>query len=110
MLQNVIQLSNENKLMKNPLKNCLNFLLNVLDNMGFNKPLYSFTLPGFILGTIGLCMSINSVQDPYLDGSSFGLKNIILMALLTLVGIIMALMGFLLHYITGLIKYKTNEI
>jgi uncharacterized iron-regulated membrane protein len=55
-------------------------------------------------------MSINSVQDPYLDGSSFGLKNIILMALLTLVGIIMALMGFLLHYITGLIKYKTNEI
>jgi hypothetical protein len=109
MLQNVIQLSSENRLIKKPLRHYLKLLLNVSSNMEINKPLYSFTLPGLILGTIGLYMSINSVQDLYHDGSFFDLKNTILMTLLTLVGTIMAYMGVLLHSIAGLIKYKANE-
>ncbi len=108
MLKNVIQLSNENRLITNPLRSFLKFLLNVLNNMEINKPLYSFTLPGLILGTIGLYMSINSVRDLYLDGSFFDLESTVLMTLLTLVGTIMAFMGFLLHSIAGLIKYKAT--
>jgi len=109
MLQYLIQLSNENSLIKNSIRYYLKFLLNILNNMEINKPLYVFTLPGFILGTSGLYMSFNYVQNFYLDGSFFNLENTILMTLLTLVGTIMAFMGVLLHSITGLIKYKANE-
>lgn len=108
MLQNVIQLSKESSLIKYPLRYHLKFFPNLLSNIDINKPLYCFTLPGLILGTIGLYMSLSSVQDLYLDGS-FNLENAILTILLTLVGIIMAYMGALLHLIAGLIRYKANK-
>lgn len=109
MLQNVIQSRNESGLIKNSLKHFLKFLFNNLNNMEINKPLYSFTLPGLILGTIGLYMSFNYVEDFYLDGS-FDLENTFLITLLTLGGSIMAFTGILLHSIAGLIRYKTNEL
>jgi hypothetical protein len=108
MLQNVIQLSNENSLIKNSLRYISKLLLNTFSNIKINKPLYSFTLPGFILGTSGFYMSLNSVQTLYLDGS-FNLENIVLMTLLALIGTIMMFMGVLLHSIAGLIRYKANE-
>jgi hypothetical protein len=61
MLQNVILPAHKNRSIKKPSGHYLGFLLNVLGNMGANKPLYSFTLPGLILGTIGLYLNINSV-------------------------------------------------
>lgn len=76
--------------------------------MEINKPLYSFTLPGFILGAGGLYMGLNLLQTFYLGGSSnFG--STVLMALLTLGGIFMAFMGILLHLIAGLISYTANK-
>lgn len=109
MLQNLIQLRKESDLKNNSLRYFLKFLFNNLNNMEINKPLYSFTLPGLILGAIGLYMSFNYVEDFYLDGSS-DLENTFLIALLTLGGIIMALTGILLHSIAGLIRYKANEL
>jgi hypothetical protein len=109
MFQDVIQLANKNRLIKKPSRHYLEFLLNVLGNMEANKPLYSFTLPGLILGTIGLYMNINSVQELYLDGNFFDLKNTILATLLTLFGVTIAFIGFLFHSISGLIKYNESK-
>ncbi len=109
MLQGVIQLNSKIRVIKTPFKQHLLFLINILSNMESNKPLYSFTLPGLILGTIGLYMSINSVQDSYFNENFDNIKNMILVFLLVLVGTTMTFMGFLLHSIAGLIKYKANE-
>lgn len=54
-------------------------------------------------------MSINSVQDSYFNENFDNIKNMILVSLLVLVGTTMTFMGFLLHSIAGLIKYKANE-
>lgn len=105
MLQNVIQLSNKNSLVKNPLRYYLTILQNILNDLEINKPLYSFTLPGLILGTIGFYLSFNSMENYYHNGS-FDLENTLLMTLLTLVGICMAFMGVLLNLIVGLFRYK----
>jgi hypothetical protein len=109
MLQNVIQLSNENNLIKNSLRYYLKSLLNILDDMEINKPLFSFTLPGLILGTIGFYMSLNSMENYYHNGS-FDLENTLLMTLLILVGTCMAFMGVLLNLIAGLIRYKQMSL
>lgn len=108
MLPRVIHLSHANNLVKNPLRYNLKFLLNALSNAEINNPLYSFTLPGLILGIMGLYTTLNSVKGFYLDGS-INLENTILMILLTLSGIIMAYSGILLHLIAGLIRYKVNK-
>jgi hypothetical protein len=108
MFPGVIQLSSDNSIIKNPLRCYLIFLLNVLNNVEITNPLYSFTLPGLILGTAGLYMTLNSVKGLYFDGS-FNLENTILMTLVTLIGIIVAYIGILLHLIAGLIKYKENK-
>jgi hypothetical protein len=94
---------------KNLLKYFLKRLLNIFNSIKFNKPLYSFTLPGFILGTSGLYMDFNFAQTLN-HGGSFNFEYTILMALLTLVGIIMAFMGVLLHSIAGLIRYKASGL
>jgi hypothetical protein len=92
MLQDVIRLSNVNGSIKTPLKYFLKFLLNIFNGKEFNKPMYSFTLPGFILGTSGLYMSLDFIQTLH-HGGSFYFEYTVLMVLLTLVGIIMAFMG-----------------
>lgn len=108
MLPSVIRLSYENSLIKNPLKYNFKLLLKFLNNVEFNNPLYSFTLPGLILGIMGLYITLNSVKGSFLDGS-INLENTILMILLTLIGITVAYIGVLLHLIAGLIRYKGNK-
>ena len=109
MLQNVTQLSSVNSFIKNPLIYFLKGLLNVFNDMQIDKPLYSFALPGFILGTSGLCMGLDLMQTLH-HGGSFNFEYTVLMALITLIGTIMAFMGVLLHSIAGLIRYKASEL
>jgi len=87
---------------ENPIKHGLTVLLKIIKDMEYNKPLYYFTLPGFILAVVGLHMGFTFLRTFYLGGNlNFG--PTMLMVLLTIVGIFMCFTGFLLHSIAGLI-------
>ena len=105
MLQNKIKIYGLNSPTKNSSRHSISGFLNVFNYVRTNKPLYWFTLPGFILGACGLYMGFNLVQT-FHPGGSFNLEHAVLTIFLTLVGIIMAFMGILLHSIAGLIRYK----
>lgn len=86
---------------EHPLRHGLTVLLNIFKDMEFNKPLYYFTLPGFLFVGIGLYMGLGFLRTFYLGGSlTFG--PTVLMILLTLVGTFMSFTGIMLHSIAGL--------
>jgi hypothetical protein len=105
MIQNVAQMYEVTRSAVNPLKHGMNSLLTIFNDMEFDKPLYCFTLPGFILMAGGLHMSLNLVLAAY-PGGSFDLGSAIWVFLLTLIGIFMSFTGILLHSISRLIRYK----
>ena len=107
-LQNVIQTYGTNRSVVKPLKRAPTAFSKVFNEMGFNKPLYYFTLPGFILVALGLHMGLNFLQIFYFGGI-FSFESFALMILLNLVGSFMAFIGILLHSITGLIRYTMNN-
>jgi glycosyltransferase involved in cell wall biosynthesis len=87
---------------ENPIKHGLTVLYRVFKDMEYNKPLYYFTLPGFVFGAIGLYMGLTFLRTFYLGGGlNFG--PTMLMILLTLVGVFMSFTGIILHSISRLI-------
>ncbi|AKB43074.1 glycosyltransferase family 2 protein [Methanosarcina vacuolata] len=77
-------------------------LLRLLRDMEYRKPLYYFTVPGMLLGAIGIFMGLKFIQVFYLGGSlSFG--PTLLMILLTIVGMFMAFTGIILHAVSRMI-------
>ncbi|WP_239451326.1 hypothetical protein [Methanosarcina horonobensis] len=86
----------------------MSVLLSTFSDMEFDRPLYCFTLPGFILVAGGLYINLNSVQAFYPDGS-LSLESTVVILLLPFIGIFMAFIGILMHSITGLIRYKMNN-
>lgn len=105
MLQNVTQVCEVNHPAGNPLRHGLGILLNSFHEMEFNKPLYCFALPGFILMTGGLHMSLNLALAS-IPGGDFDFKSVVWVFLITVIGIFMSFAGILLHSISGLIRYK----
>lgn len=87
---------------ENPIKHGLTVLLKIIKDMEYNKPLYYFTLPGFILAVVGLYMGLTFLRTFYL-GENLNFGPTVLMILLTLVGVFMSFTGVLLHSIAGLI-------
>lgn len=87
---------------ENPIKHGLTVLLKIIKDMEYNKPLYYFTLPGFILAVVGLYMGVTFLRTFYL-GENLNFGPTVLMILLTLVGVFMSFTGVLLHSIAGLI-------
>jgi glycosyltransferase involved in cell wall biosynthesis len=86
----------------NPIKHGVTVLLRIIKDMEYNKPLYYFTLPGLVLGVVGVYMGLTFLRTFYLGGGlNFG--PTMLMILLTLVGVFMCFTGILLHSISGLI-------
>jgi len=108
MIQNVAQMYEVTRSAVSTLIHGMSTLLITFKDMEFNKPLYCFTLPGFILIAGGLHMSFNLVLTSY-PGGSFDFKSAVWIFLLTFIGIFMSFAGILLHSITGLIRYKNNE-
>ncbi len=108
-LQNIFQMYEVNRSIENPLRHFPAILSKIFNNIKLNKPLYYFTLPGFILVAGGVYICLNVVQTSHLDGG-FDFKFTALIILLTLVGTSMVFMGILLHSITGLIRYKANNL
>lgn len=90
---------------ENPMKHGLKVLVNILKDMEFRRPLYYFTVPGIILGTTGLGMGLNFLQDFY-NGSRLYFGPTLLMILSTLVGLFLAFTGIILHSISRLIEMK----
>lgn len=88
---------------ENPVVHGVKVLVNILKDMEFKRPLYYFTIPGMILGTIGLGMGLKFLQDFY-HGGSLQFGPTLLMILLTLVGLFMAFTGIILHSISRAIN------
>ena len=90
---------------ENPVSHGVRVLVNILHDMELNRPLYYFTLPGFIMGIVGLGLGLNFLRDFYLGGSlMFG--PTLLMIILTLVGTFATFTGIILHSMSRMI----NEI
>jgi len=77
--------------------------------MEFNKPLYCFTLPGLLLVTGGLHITLSFLQASYPAESLGSGLTILLLLLLTFFGILMAFTGVLLHSIAGFVRYKMSN-
>jgi len=71
--------------------------------MKFN-PLYWFTLPGFVLCSIGLYIGLDLLRTFYLGGS-LAFRPTVLMVILTIIGTGMTFTGILLHAISGLLRH-----
>ena len=102
---NVAQMYEVTRTAVSPLKHGMSILSSIFKEMEFSNPLCYFTLPGFILMTGGLYMSLNIALVSY-PGGSFDLGSAVWIFLLTFIGIFMAFAGILMHSITGLIRYK----
>jgi hypothetical protein len=108
MLQNKIKIYGMDSPTKNPSRQHVTGFLNVFNSIGASKPLYCFTLPGFILGVAGLYMGFQFVHA-FHHGVSFDLGYVFLSILFTLVGTSLALVGILLNSIAGLIRYRSKQ-
>ena len=87
----------------NPIKHGFGVLLMVLKDIEFNKPIYCFTLPGIVLGMVGLYIGVRFLQD-FTMGRGLNFGPTMLMVLFVVVGIFMALTGILLHSISVVLR------
>jgi glycosyltransferase involved in cell wall biosynthesis len=94
---------------ENPVRHGLKVLVNVIHDMEFNKPLYYFSLPGAVIGIIGLGMGLSFLQSFY-HGGTLKFGPTLLMILLTLVGTFMVFTGILLHTMSRLILENRKEV
>ena len=92
---------------ENPMHHGAKVLVKIIQDMEFRRPLYYFTIPGMILGTIGLSLGLTFLQDFY-NGSHLRFGPTLLMILLTLVGLFLAFTGIILHSMARLMQ-KRNE-
>lgn len=87
---------------EHPVSHGIGVLVKILRDMEFNRPLYYFTVPGMVVGGIGLVLGLLYLRNFYLGGSlSFG--PTLLMIMMTLVGTFMAFTGIILHSISRMI-------
>lgn len=90
---------------KNPLIHGLEVLVMILKDMEFNKPLFYFTVPGLILGIIGLNMGAYFLQI-FVRGGNLYFGPTILMSILIIVGVILATAGLIMHSLSSQMKAK----
>ena len=87
---------------ENPISHGTRVLVEILQDMEFNRPLYYFTVPGIVAIIVGLYLGLIFLRDFYTGGSlSFG--PTLLMIMLTLIGTFMAFTGIILHSISRMI-------
>lgn len=88
---------------QNPFVHGSRVLLQVLKNMELRRPLIYFTLPGIMLGIVGLFMGIIFIQNFYL-GESLRFGPTLLMLLLIMAGFFMVFTGIILHAISKMVS------
>jgi glycosyltransferase involved in cell wall biosynthesis len=88
---------------ENPLSHGFRVLVNILNDLELNRPLYYFTAPGIVSTVAGIWLGLIFLQDFYLGGSlKFG--PTLLMIMLILIGSFTAFTGIILHSMSRLIK------
>jgi glycosyltransferase involved in cell wall biosynthesis len=87
---------------ENPIYHGLKVLINILQDMEFRRPLYYFTVPGIIIGIIGIGMGLIFLENFY-NGGRLYFGPTLLMILLTLIGTFLAFTGIILHSMSRLI-------
>jgi glycosyltransferase involved in cell wall biosynthesis len=90
---------------QNPVSHGVGVLIAILKDMEFRRPLYYFTLPGAIMGGIGLFMGLKFLQEFY-HGEPLSFGPTLLMMLLTILGMFMAFTGIILHAMSRMIKMR----
>jgi len=96
---------------EHPLKHGFVVLAKVLHHMELRRPLYYFTLPGFLMVAMGTGMGLEFLRTFYLGGSlSFG--PTLAMMLITIIGAFMTMTGIMLHTISMIIvdSNRINKI
>jgi glycosyltransferase involved in cell wall biosynthesis len=88
---------------ENPIKHGFGVLMMVLKDIEFNRPLYYLTLPGSILGIIGLIMGVIFLHD-FTLGKNLYFGPTMLMVLCIVIGSFMALMGIMLHTVSTVLR------
>ena len=88
-----------------PINHGIKVLVKVLADMELNRPLYYFTFPGIVLGTVGLGLGLNFLQDFY-HGASLSFGPTLVMIMFTLIGSFMAFSGIILHSMSRLLNDK----
>jgi hypothetical protein len=84
---------------EHPVSNGIRVLVNVLNDMELNRPLFYFT----VLGMAGIILGLNFLKTFYMGGSlSFG--PTLLMIMFTLPGSFMAFTGIILHSMSRMIN------
>ncbi len=94
---------------ENPLHHGAKVLVNIFQDMEFRRPLYYFTVPGMMLGAVGISMGLNFLQEFY-NGGSLRFGPTLLMILLTLVGLFLAFTGIILHSMARLMQKKNKFV
>jgi len=88
---------------ENPIKHGFGVLMMVLKDIEFNRPLHYLTLPGSILGIIGLIMGVIFLHD-FTLGKNLYFGPTMLMVLCIVIGSFMALMGIMLHTVSTILR------
>ncbi|MGB4663936.1 MAG: glycosyltransferase family 2 protein, partial [Methanosarcina flavescens] len=88
---------------ENPIKHGFGVLMMVLKDIEFNRPLYYLTLPGSILGIIGLIMGVIFLRE-FILGKNLYFGPTMLMVLCIVIGSFMALMGIMLHSVSTILR------
>ncbi len=91
-----------------PIQHGLRVLMLVLHDVELRRPLYDFTIPGLIFLFVGLTMGFASFQT-FFNGGSLLFGPTLLMTLLTLVGVLMAFTGIILHSMSRLLYEFRRE-
>jgi len=94
---------------ENPIKHGLKVLVNIINDMELNRPLYYFTLPGALLGLIGLGMGLSFLQHFY-NGGGLMFGPTLLMILFTLIGTFMVFTGIILYTMSKLINENQKRL
>lgn len=87
----------------NPVKHGFEVFAMVLKDMEFKKPLFYFTVPGMLLGLVGLSMGAYFLHI-FATGRGLYFGPTILMVLLTVIGSFLALIGVLLHSLSTMFR------
>ena len=93
---------------RNPISQGIQVLTRIIRDIELNKPLYYFTIPGFIIVVVGIVVSLFFIRD-YITGKSITMAPTLLMIMVTLAGIFMTFTGIILDSISRLIERAINK-
>ncbi|WP_414468893.1 glycosyltransferase family 2 protein [Methanobacterium sp. ACI-7] len=93
---------------KHPVTHGLGVLMKIIDDIQFHRPLFYFTVPGFIIIIIGLVMGFTFFGE-YLAHTTSSLLPTVLAALLTLGGGFLAITGIILDSMSKMLNRLTSS-